>query len=108
VTSETELTGYLPRLALGFIAACIAAVGFYGVLRLVQIRLFPEANPATVIWSAHAGYYWRCWTVAYAGAMVGFLAFGAAKRSPEKVARALVRGLTVAVAVVTYQGLMVP
>jgi hypothetical protein len=108
VSEDVELTGYLPRLGLGFIAACLSTVGLYGVLRIMQAHLFPEANPATVIWSAHAGYYWRCWTVAYAGGMVGFLAYGAAKRSPGRVARGLVHALTVAVVIIAYQGLMVP
>jgi hypothetical protein len=108
VSQSTARTGYLPRLGLGFIAACLSAVGLYGVLRIVQAHLFPEANPATVIWSAHAGYYWRCLTVTYAGVMVGFLAYGAAKWSPEKVARTLVHALPVVVAVILYQGLMVP
>jgi hypothetical protein len=93
---------------LGFMAACVASVGFYGALRILQSHLFSEADPATVIWSAHAGYYWRCWTVAYAGTMVGFLGYGAAKRHPERVARALVHALTVAIVVAVYQGVMVP
>jgi hypothetical protein len=104
----TELSKPLPRLGLAFIAACIGAVGLYGALRILQKYLFPEANPATVIWSAHAGYYWRCWTVAYAGVMIGFLAYGAARKYPDSVARALVHALTVAVVVLTYQGLLVP
>jgi hypothetical protein len=106
--TDDALTGRLPRLGLGFVAACTSAAGLYGVLRIVQKHLFPDANPATVIWSAHAGYYWRCWTVAYAGAMIGFLAYGAAARSPAKVVRILVHGLTISVAIAAYQGLMVP
>ncbi len=98
----------LDRLGLAFLAACVSSVLFYGVLRVVQSRLFPEPNPAMVIWSAHAGFFWRCWTVAYAGAMVGFLAYGAAARYPERVARALVRTLGVAVVVLTLQSVLVP
>lgn len=104
----TERAPQLQRFGLGAMGACVTAVGLYGVLRIVQGHLFPEANPATVIWSAHAGYYWRCWTVAYAGVMAGFLAYGAAARCPEKVARALVRALSVAVAIIVYQSVWVP
>jgi hypothetical protein len=103
-----ELSTYRARLGLGFIAACVSAVGLYGVLRVVQSRMFPDANPATVIWSAHAGYFWRCWTVSYAGLMVGFLAYAAARRHPDGVVRALVHGLTVAIAVIVLQGVLVP
>jgi hypothetical protein len=106
--TEQGLRTPIARLGLGFVAACLGAVGLYGILRIVQGRMFPEANPATVIWSAHAGYYWRCWTVAYAGTMLGFLAYGAARRSPEKVARTLVHALTAAVIVIAYQGIFVP
>jgi hypothetical protein len=96
------------RGGLGFVAACTAAVGLYGVLRVVQWRMFPEANPATIIWSAHAGYYWRCWTVAHAGVMVGFLAYGAAGKHPAAVVRALGPGLAMAVVLITLQALLVP
>ncbi len=98
----------LRRVGLGFIAACLSATLFYGVLRLVQARLFPEPNPAAVLWSAHAGYFWRCWTVSYAGVMVGFLAYGAARERPAAVARALVHGVGVAVAVLVVQSVFVP
>jgi len=96
------------RLGLGLMAACVSAVALYGVLRLVQKWLFPEPSPAAVIWSAHAGYFWRCWTVVYAGAMLGFLAYGAAKRHPERVVEALLHSLTAAVVVIVLQGVLVP
>jgi len=106
--AENPLSTPRSKLALGFIAACISAVGLYAFLRIVQAHLFAEANPATVIWSAHAGYYWRCWTVAYAGTMVGFAAYGAAGKHPEQVVRWLGHALTVAVALMVYQGVFVP
>jgi hypothetical protein len=96
------------RLTLGFEAACLTAVALYGVLRCVQSVLFNEPNPATVIWSAHAGYLWRSWTVSYAGVMAGFLAFAAAKKHDLQVARALLWGLYVAGALILLQGLFVP
>jgi len=105
---DSHVDRRLERVGLAFVASCVSAVLFYGVLRVVQSRLFAEPNPATVIWSAHAGFYWRCWTVAYAGVMVGFLAYGASKDHADKVVRALVHGLTVAVAVIVLQGVLVP
>jgi hypothetical protein len=96
------------RLALGFIAGCVVAVGLYGVLRVVQFRLFPDPNPAMVIWSAHAGYFWRAWTVAYAGGIAGLFAYSAAGRDPSRVARALLPALTVAAILIFGQGIFVP
>jgi hypothetical protein len=96
------------RLALALAGACIATVGLYAVLRLVQALLYKEPNPATVIWSAHAGYFWRVWTVAYAGAMAGFATFAAAKKHEALVSRVLVVGLSVASGLIVLQGLFVP
>jgi hypothetical protein len=96
------------RLAMAGIAACLAAVALYALLRIAQFYVFPEPNPATVIWSAHAGYFWRSWTVAYAGGMAGFFGYAASARHAERVARLLVVGLTVASVLIAVQGLFVP
>lgn len=86
----------------------VVAVALYAIVRAAQIALFGEANPATVIWSAHAGFFWRAWTVLYAAGMAGFVAFWAAKRDPLRVARVLVRGLMVACALLVLQSLFIP
>jgi hypothetical protein len=88
--------------------ACVVAVGLYAVLRVVQYYLFPDPNPAMVIWSAHAGYFWRMWTVAYAGGMAGMAAFAAAARNPVRVARVMLPALTVASVLIAAQGALVP
>jgi hypothetical protein len=108
-TTEPVTTPAPPsRLALAFQAACTAAVALYAVLRVAQSFLFKEPNPATVIWSAHAGYFWRAWTVVYGGVMVGFAAFVAAKKHEAEVCRAMVWGLAVAAVLIAGQGLLVP
>jgi hypothetical protein len=96
------------RLSFAFQGACVVAVGLYAALRLVQALLFKEPNPATVIWSAHAGYFWRAWTVSYAGVMAGFVAFAAAKDHDEEVCRWLGVALYAASALIVLQGLFVP
>jgi hypothetical protein len=96
------------RLALGLMGAGVVAVGLYAVLRFVQFYLFPDPNPAMVIWSAHAGYFWRAWTVAYAGGMAGMAAFAAAGRDRARVARALLPALTVASVLIALQGALLP
>jgi hypothetical protein len=107
-TDAMETPAFRARLALALQGACVAAVGLYAVLRIVQALLYKEPNPATVIWSAHAGYFWRAWTVSYAGAMVGFATFAAAKRHEGAVCRALLWGLSVAAGLIVFQGLFVP
>ncbi len=96
------------RVALGIMGASVVAVGLYAVLRIVQYYLFPDPNPALVIWSAHAGFFWRAWTVVYAGGMAGLAAFAAAGRDPARVARALLPALTLASLLIAFQGLFVP
>jgi len=100
--------GLRERLALGLMTTGVVAVALYAILRLVQFYLFPDPNPAMVIWSAHAGYFWRVWTVAYAGGMVGLAAFAAAGRDRVRVARALLPALTVASVLIALQGALLP
>ena len=54
---------------------CVVAVGAYAVVRGIQFFVYPDPNPATLVWSAHAGFFWRCWTCAYAGGLAAFVAF---------------------------------
>lgn len=96
------------RLCLAASAACVVAVALYALLRVLQFYVFPEPNPALVIWSAHAGYFWRSWTVAYAGGMAGFWAYAAGARSADRVARVLVHALTVAAVLIVLQGTLIP
>ena len=102
------MTSFAVRLGLGAMATAVVAVALYASVRTAQLVLFGEANPATVIWSAHAGFFWRAWTVLYAGGMAGFLAFLAAKRHPVRVARALLHALALAAALLVAQSLFIP
>jgi choline-glycine betaine transporter len=96
------------RLRLALIAGCLTAVALYGLLRVVQLVLFPEPNPATVIWSAHAGYFWRAWTVAYTGGMAAFVAYLASGRAPGRVARVLGAALVPCAVILTVQAVFFP
>jgi hypothetical protein len=96
------------RVALGAMTACVVAVGLYGLVRGLQLMIFPEPNPATVIWSAHAGYFWRAWIVSYAGGMAGLIAWKAAGRDAARVARVLAEGVLVAAALIFAQGMFLP
>jgi hypothetical protein len=96
------------RLLLAFQGACVSAVAFYAMLRVVQALLFEGPNSARIVQGTHAGYFWRAWTVAYAGVMTGFVVFAAAKRYQAEVCRALVWALYVASTLLVLQGLFVP
>ncbi len=87
--------------------ACVA-VAAYGIVRAIQFFVYPDPNPATLVWSAHAGFFWRCWTCAYAGALAAFIAYVGAKRSPAKAARSLVGAIAVAGAILALQTAFLP
>jgi len=96
------------RLGLAFAAGCIASVAAYAILRLLTSLTTAEPDPALVIWSEHAGYFWRALTALYVGGMAGFAAWVAASRDAPRVARWLVRLVTVAAALAILQGVLVP
>lgn len=92
-------------------AACLTSVGLYAVCRTVQAALLPVpslAAPALIIAGGHAAYFWRAWTVSYAGVMVGFLAFAVAPAHEACLARGMVRALSIAVPVLVVQAIILP
>jgi hypothetical protein len=96
------------RAALSLMAGCVTATGLYALVRGIQFLAFREPNPATVIWSAHAGYFWRIWIVAYAGGMASILAWSFAGRDAARVARVLVGAVGVATGLILLQGILLP
>jgi hypothetical protein len=102
------VTSTRTRLALAAMSACVTATALYAVVRGVQWVLVREPNPATVIWSAHAGYFWRMLTVVYAGGMAGMLGWLEAGRDPVRMARALAVGVVIAGLLLAAQGVLLP
>ena len=51
------------RAGLAAVAACTTATGLYALVRVAQSLIFTEPDPALVIWSEHAGFFWRALTV---------------------------------------------
>ncbi len=84
------------------------AVAGYGVVRAVQFFLYPDPNPTTLVWSAHAGFFWRCWTCGYGGALAAIIAFVAARRNVPAAARSLVVAVAVAAVVLSAQVAVFP
>jgi hypothetical protein len=78
------------------------------VLRIAAALHGAEADPALVIWSPHAGFFWRAWTASYIGGMAAILAYGAAGRDLGRTARTLAAFVPVAAVLVAAQGLLVP
>lgn len=96
------------RLGLSVIATCTIALALYPILRVAQAIVFPEPDPAHVLWSEHAGFFWRGWTVFYVGGMGGFLAWLSATRAAHRLSRLLAWAIPVAAALLTAQALFFP
>jgi hypothetical protein len=85
-----------------------AAVGAYAFVRTVQFFVYPDPNPATLVWSAHAGFFWRCWTCAYAGAIAAFVAYVPTRRHLATSVRALGPAVVVAAVLIALQTAVFP
>jgi choline-glycine betaine transporter len=95
-------------LAVALAWGCCVSVAGYAIVRFIQFFLYPDPNPATLVWSAHAGFFWRCWTCAYAGALASFIAYVGAKRGPERAARSLVGAIATAAVLLALQVAVFP
>jgi hypothetical protein len=96
------------RIAVAFAWGCLVSVLFYALVRAVQWILFREPNPALVVWTPHAGYFWRVWTVAFAGVLASLSAFLVTSSSVERAARALLPMLAVAAVLLALQAAFMP
>lgn len=84
-----------------------ASVAVYAAMRVFEVALLAQPNPATLIASAHAGYFWRAWTSTYLG---GFFALTVAllARRPDRIATAALRALPWTALFAVTQALFVP
>jgi len=98
----------MQRVALGVIAGALGAAAVYALLRIGQAALLGDTDPALIMYSEHAGYFWRAWTAAYAGGMIGFAASLLAHRDPPRVARLLAAVVPIVAALAAAQGVLVP
>ena len=98
----------LVRSALAAIGGCTAAMAVYAIVRVGQSLVFDEPDPALVIWSEHAGFFWRTWTAFYVGGMAALITWVLAARHAPRVASFLARALPIAAALLAAQALLVP
>jgi hypothetical protein len=84
------------------------AVATYAVVRAIQFLVYPDPNPAAVVWSAHSGYFWRILTVSYGGAIATFVALLVVRGRTEASARALVPAIALCAAALALQAALCP
>lgn len=91
-----------PRLGAALVTALAATALAYALLRVGQQLAGPDPDPTLVLFSPHAGFFWRAWIAGYVGGMAGVLAWLAAREATEtvlRVAGALVTLATVALVI---------
>ncbi|MDB5214990.1 MAG: hypothetical protein JWO86_2917 [Myxococcaceae bacterium] len=108
MSDEVPRVGWRVRGALAIVAGSTAAMGLYAIVRVAQALIFTEPDPALVIWSEHAGFFWRTWTVGYVGGMAAIVTWMLAARDAPRVAAFLVRALPIATAVLAAQAVLIP
>ncbi|HTB73852.1 MAG TPA: hypothetical protein VK762_11440 [Polyangiaceae bacterium] len=86
----------------------VIAVGAYAVVRAIQRVVYPDPNPAALVWSAHAGFFWRAWTVSYLGGIAAFVAFFVARGRTAAAARALAPAIAIAAGLLALQSAFLP
>lgn len=96
------------RAALAAIALCTTSAALYGLVRVGQSLIFNEPDPAMVIWSEHAGFFWRMWIVLYVGGTSAFVTWLASARHAQRIASILTRALPAAAAILAAQAILVP
>jgi hypothetical protein len=99
-----RLAGALVALAWGL----VVAVAAYALLRAEQAFRGPGPDPAAVVWSPHAGFFWRSWTSMYMGGIAAFAASLLARGRAEAAARALLPGVLGAAGLLALVSLLLP
>jgi hypothetical protein len=94
--------------ALSLAWGLVVAAASYALLRSVQVLRAPEPNPAIVVWSAHAGFFWRAWTAGYIGGMAAVLVALVARERLDAAAGALVPATIVAATLLALTSLFFP
>ena len=95
------------RPLLAIACGCEVACAAYAIIRTFQYFFIPEPNPALVMQSVHAGYFWRAWISAYAGGFVALLV-GLLAKSEDRVARAALWALPWSAGLLVVQGVFIP
>jgi hypothetical protein len=84
---------------------CSIATLAYAIFRAAAFFATHEPDPALVIWSEHAGFYWRAVTAIFAGVLGGL---AAALAPEERIAKILAPTMMLAAAMLALQALFIP
>jgi hypothetical protein len=78
------LSTFLARITIALAFGCAVTVFAYSTVRIVDVLLFPEPNPAIVVWTDRSRFVWRALIAVYLGGASVFAGFGLVNRRPER------------------------
>jgi hypothetical protein len=95
-------------MAISFGWGVILAVAGYAVMRSLQVVLWHELNPASVAWSPHSAFFWRCLTMLYGGGIASFVAWVVSRGRLASAARGLAMAIPMSALLVALQAIFFP
>lgn len=96
------------RLVPTSIAAILAIVTTYAVLRGYEVLFKAEPNPATEIYAPRIPMFWRLLIGAYVGAMVSVGVFAASSKHFDRTMEILEKAAPFVAGLIALQGLLLP
>jgi hypothetical protein len=88
--------------------AILAIVATYAVLRVCDVFLKDEPDPATVVWSVHIAMFWRLGIGIYVAGMVAFAVFLLARANLVVATRVTMALVPIVGALIALQGVFLP
>lgn len=89
------------------VGACAAALA-YSTSRAIQVWLFAEPDPRTMIAPTRIAFFWRSSIALYAGTLAALGAAALRRRSPALVDRRLADLVVFTAVLTTLQGVLLP
>ena len=89
------------------IGACAAAIT-YSTSRAIQVWLFTEPDPRTVINPTRIAFFWRSWIALYAAVLAALGAAALYRRAPDWVDRRLADVVMITAVLTSLQGVFLP
>lgn len=89
------------------IGACAAALA-YSSSRAIQVWLFVDPDPRTVIAPTRIAFFWRSWIALYVGILGALGTAALRRRAPEALDRRLADIVMITAVLTTLQGVFLP
>ncbi len=91
--------------------ACLSlslTVVLYAGLRIGQVIVTREPDPATALYDAHVGYFWRILTAGYGAGLLAPVCFFFVEVAPLRAARAVAPAVALSASVLLLQSIFAP